>query len=283
MTGREKEHLNAGKNEKSDSSRRGHSEIFLEHFKIPTGDRDLDMLRCVVTGFSDIPYENITKIIRKFEGGAAREMVRRPDDVIEGYIRDHTGGTCFSLTFCLGSILSHCGFRCYPVMADMKRPNIHCALVVQMGEKRYLVDPGYLIGEPVELSGERVDLPTPFGRVELKPENRDRYHLFTIAGDTRKWRYTVKTRPVSMPLFMRYWERSFSLPTMNSIQLTRLSRKGHIYIRNHHLRLNRGNQKVNENIRRELAGRIRGEFGIPETLTTRARELLAGDREARRG
>lgn len=248
--------------------------IFLDHFKLPDGDPDLEMLRAVVSSFSSIPYENLTKIISKFRSENPQQRLRRPVDVVNGYVERHTGGTCFSLTYCLGSILSGSGYECYPMMADMKRPNVHCALAVRMGLKRYLVDPGYLLGEPVELAGVPVRLTTSFGTVELRPRTGTRYDLFTIAGSEMKWRYRLKTMPVPNALFLRYWQESFSLPMMNSLQLTKLTGNGHLYIRNHHLRLRRADDKLNENIRRELESRIETEFGIPGSITAEAREHL---------
>ena len=61
---------------------------------------------------------------------------------------------------------------------------------------------------------------------------------------------------------------------MNSLQLTKLSENGHLYVRNHHLRLQRGGEKKNENIRAGLESRIETEFGIPGALTASAREHL---------
>jgi arylamine N-acetyltransferase len=202
------------------------------------------------------------------------ERLRLPGEVMNGFVERHTGGTCFSLTYCLGSILQGSGFRCYPVMADMKRPNIHCALVVLIDGRRYLVDPGYLLGEPAELTDRPVTIGTSFGTVDLRPRSGTRYDLYTIAGNERKWRYRLKAAPVPKPLFMRYWQESFSLPMMNSLQLTRLTEKGHLYIRNHHLRLRKGDRKVNENIRSTLETRIEREFGIPAEVTSEAREYL---------
>jgi arylamine N-acetyltransferase len=248
--------------------------IFTEHFRIPEGDPDLDMLKVVVSHFSGIPYENITKIIKKFTADDTAERLRRPEEVISGYVDSHTGGTCFSLTWCLGSILSKSGFDCYPVMADMRRPNIHCALIVMQNSRKYLIDPGYLIGEPVLLDGRPVTVQTSFGEVELRPRGTVSYDLFTIAGNERKWRYRVRTTPVSSGLFFKYWQDSFSLPMMNSIQLTRLTGRGHLYIRNHHLRLRRGDGKINENIRQQMESRIETEFGIPAEVTAEAREHL---------
>ena len=248
--------------------------LFLAHFKLPGGDPDLDMLRAIISCYADIPYENLTKIIRKFTARRPGERLRRPPEVVSGYIENRTGGTCFSLTFCLGSILTKAGFRCYPVMADMKRPNVHCALIVTIDGRKYLVDPGYLLGEPVGLSGAPVHLTTSFGNVELRPRSATRYDLFTVTGGERKWRYRMRLHPVSQPLFMRYWQESFDLPMMNSLQLTKLTGNGHLYIRNHHLRLRRRDDKINENIRTHLESRIESEFGIPGEITAEARGLI---------
>jgi arylamine N-acetyltransferase len=249
-------------------------EIFMEHFGIPSGDPDLDMLRAIVCSYSNIPYENLTKIIKKFTAPSTVLRLRGPEEVVGGFIERHTGGTCFSLTYCLGSILAGAGYECHPVMADMKRPNIHCALVVRMNGRRYLIDPGYLLGEPVELMGSAVAVSTAFGMVELRPRSGERYDLFTVTGGEIKWRYRVKTVPIPRSLFLKYWQESFSLPMMNSIQLTKLTDRGHLYIRNHHLRLRRGEEKMNENIRRELELRIEREFGIPAAITAEVREHL---------
>ena len=171
-------------------------------------------------------------------------------------------------------MLASAGFRCYPVMADMKRPNIHCALVVEMNERRYLVDPGYLVGEPVELAGKPVRIETTFGVVEIRPRQGERYDLFTLEGDDRKWRYTAKTAAVSHAAFMRYWQDSFSLPMMNNLLLTRLTPQGHLYIKNHHLRMKGAGGKTNENIRSGFEARIAADFGIPPEVTAQAREHL---------
>ena len=249
-------------------------EIIFGHFRLSPGNPELEMLRRIVECYSNLPYENLTKIIKKFTAGSAEERLRGPVEVASGYVERHTGGTCFSLTYCLGSILAGAGYRCHPVMADMKRPNIHCALVVEMNERRYLVDPGYLVGEPVELAGKPVRMETAFGVVEIRPREGERYDLFTLEGETRKWRYTVRTTPVSHAAFMRYWQDSFSLPMMNNLLLTRLTPQGHLYIKNHHLRMKSAHGKVNENIRNALESRIEADFGIPADVTAQAREHL---------
>ena len=257
--------------------------IFFEHFGLQDhGSRRserFDLLREIVTHYAALPYENITKIIKKFTVPDPARRLRGPREVVNGFVERGTGGTCFSLTFCLGNILTSSGFACYPVMADMKRPNIHSALVVEMDGERFLVDPGYLLVEPVRLTRDVERIETPFGLVELRPRERDRYDLFTITGSEikgpeRKWRYRVKTTPVSEALFMRYWQESFSLPMMNSILLTRLTNEGHVYVKNHHLRIRSSEGRRNENIRSRLEERIEREFGIPRSLVAEAHEYI---------
>jgi arylamine N-acetyltransferase len=249
-------------------------DMFMQHFDIPASNADLDLLRAVIRSYSEIPYENLTKIIKKFTEPVTARRLRGPEEVVGGFIERCTGGTCFSLTYCLGAILTRAGYECHPAMADMKRPNIHCALVVRLNDSRYLIDPGYLLGEPVELTDSPAAVNTSFGRVELRPRTGERYDLFTVTGGEIKWRYRVKTVPVPRSLFLKYWQESFSLPMMNSIQLTKLTDRGHLYIRNHHLRLRRGGDKLNENIRSELELRIEREFGIPAGITAEVREHL---------
>lgn len=282
-------------NDPSASGGGGAREIFAGHFRIHESAPDLRLLRSMIAAFSNLPYENLTKIIRKFTARTPEERLRGPVEVVTGFVERHTGGTCFSLTYCFGSMLSSAGFRCYPVMADMKRPNIHCALVVEMAGRRYLVDPGYLVGEPVELSGVPVQVPTTFGTVELRPRRDDCYDLFTLEGGwdalsgtgwrdrapaeaprhgDRKWRYTVRTTGVSHAEFMRHWQDSFSLPMMNNLLLTRLTTDGHLYVKNHHLRVRSRSGGANENIRSALEERIAAEFGIPPDVTAQAREHI---------
>lgn len=252
----------------------GADSIFFDHFSIATGDSDIDMLRAIVSSYAQVPYENVTKIIRKFNEPDPALRLRGPEEVMRGFVEDHTGGTCFSLTWCLGSILSSAGFRCYPAMADMKRRNVHCALVVRIGVRKYLVDPGYLLGDPVELTGRPVTVPTSFGKVEIRSRGAASYDLFTVAGGEKSWRYRLRTTPVSKANFLRHWQASFSLPMMNSLQLTKLTPGGHLYIRDYHLRLRREDTKINENIRADLEKRIEAEFGIPGDITAEARRLI---------
>ena len=55
---------------------------------------------------------------------------------------------------------------------------------------------------------------------------------------------------------------------------TRLTPQGHLYIKNHHLRMKSPSGKMNENIRNGFEERIAADFGIPPDVTARARGHL---------
>ena len=80
--------------------------IFFEHFRLKPGKPEFELLRGIVSCYSNLPYENVTKIIKKFTVADPIERLRKPKEVVTGFVEMGTGGTCFSLTYALGNILS---------------------------------------------------------------------------------------------------------------------------------------------------------------------------------
>ena len=122
---------------------------FLKASGLKKGPPEGDLLEKIVEAFSQYPYENISKIIKLNRHLDEAYPIRLPEEVIEDHLTAGLGGTCFSMTFTLQTILVQNGFDCYPVMADMRAGrNIHCALVASVEGRKYLLDPGYLLGRP---------------------------------------------------------------------------------------------------------------------------------------
>ena len=133
--------------------------LFHRHFDCAGRHSDPEFLKSIVLHFSALPYENLSKIVKHHDFEDTTEKIRLPDEVMHDHAEFGLGGTCFALTFFLQSILEYNGFACYPVMADMRYgPNTHSALVVILNNKKLLVDPGYLLNNPLELQeqGARV-------------------------------------------------------------------------------------------------------------------------------
>jgi len=126
---------------------------FQKYFSLNPKKPSLPFLKEILFHFLKLPYENISKIIKSENCRQLEEKIRLPEEIISAHIENHLGGTCYSLTFFLNTILTANGFVCYPITAHMKnRKNVHTALVVLLDKKKFLVDPGYLFNEPIPLS-----------------------------------------------------------------------------------------------------------------------------------
>ncbi len=82
-----------------------------------------------------------------------------------------SGGTCFSLTATLLALVRSLGLRAEPILAD--RPygeRTHSGLIVWIDDRAHLVDPGYLLTEPIPLEADLlIEKPTSFNTVILTP------------------------------------------------------------------------------------------------------------------
>ena len=257
--------------------------LFLDHFRMDASARDPMFLQRVVHNFSKIPYENLSKIVKTAGGGDPRIHFRLPDELMRDHVDYRLGGTCFSLTFFLETLLTHLGYSCYKVMADMQAGrNIHCAVVVTEPSGTLLVDPGYGLNRPVLLNRDHpVRFLSRHGGVEVVYEPAsDQFHLFTYMARERKWRYSFADRAVSDEDFERFWVESFSKPTLNQICLYKVTQQGRLYLHRHHLRVSTFRGQRKENVRENLHRTVKTYFGIAPHWVDEAVAVLA-ERRAR--
>jgi len=213
---------------------------FLAHFGLVPRSPNWAFMERILGAFARIPYENISKILKLNRHFTSPGHFRLPEEVVEEHIRYNFGGTCFSLSFLLHSVLTQTGFINYIVMADMgRRRNVHCALVVDISGVKYLVDPGYLLSQSMELSKDKARLyRSPQSGVEIKFDRRsESYHLYTFDQQLIKLRYTFLDRPTPMSDFLQHWGASFYQGTMHGICLTQLRSEGMIYVHDHYLQM----------------------------------------------
>jgi arylamine N-acetyltransferase len=195
---------------------------------------------------------------------------------MDDHARLRTGGTCFSLTNTLRRITTDLGFTAYPVMADMRHgENIHCALLVELGDRRYLLDPGYLVAEPVPLrSHTATEIRFPGSRLEYRPLGSGReFELHTVneRGETAL-RYRLRPRRIPENDFIRYWLESFDAPGMNSLYLNRITSEGRLSAHNLNLRIDSGRGKMNVKLCDNYDEAIAERFDIEPRIARRAFE-----------
>ncbi len=249
---------------------------FLNHFKIAPAPPTLDHLMRLSTAFSNLPYENATKIIKKATThGPLINCFRLPDEVWRDYLLWGTGGTCFSLTWFLHQICKHQNFVSYIVMANRSYgANTHCALVVCLGEKRFLVDPGFLIQTPVELCSQGSTVQTGFNELNISPVTADDYEVATITSKIKKQRYTFKDVPTSWEEFSRHWSASFDWPGLKSLFVTTVLNDQQIYIHDDHLRFVKKDSIEKHHMNAKILEEVGDIIRMDKAILERARQII---------
>jgi len=258
-------------NEQFDTgNHRDGAEYFCRLFQIADAEPSLEHVSTILRNFAVLPYENLSKILnlnRKWDDNS----FRWPYDIIGDYEKYRLGGTCFSLTFFLKTILDHFGYHTAILMADMKvGKNTHCALLLDFNSREYLLDPGYLLQYPLPLDSSLI-----IGKYSLVYDaTDDRYALRTIEGNQQKWRYSFRKEATTPDDFRHYWENSFHWMTMHGICLSKRGEDGFIYLHNHYLKIENANERFKGNIKSDTAELVRRWFGIPPEIVRRAEIAL---------
>ncbi|KAA3653277.1 MAG: hypothetical protein DWQ10_18545 [Calditrichaeota bacterium] len=251
---------------------------FLQKNNIATQQTDdISRLAEVLHIFLNIPYENLSKIMKVNRTHQDATAIRLPNEVWEDFQQFRLGGTCFSLTFFLQTIVHFLGFDCYPVMARMKiGPNHHCALVIANKGQHYLADPGYVLGVPMALSMEGVvQYRNAHTGVEIVPSEKAlHYNLNTISRSQKQWRYEFADIPTPADTFFDHWLHSFSWNGMNELCLSRNEKDALIYVRKFHMRQTTIKGKKNFNLKKNRVQLINEAFGIPEKVIKKAEDAL---------
>jgi arylamine N-acetyltransferase len=250
---------------------------FTSHFDIQLNESPRDVLRDVVTAFACLPYENITKIIKHAEAGSPEKSRRYPEEVIANHIEWGSGGTCFALTSALIHLLRSFGWKAEYILADRRYgQDTHCALLVWIDDVPHLLDPGFLLVDPIPLPGSEQRIETGFNLLILAPEGRDdRISLSTVRQGSETYRLTYKTSPVDSGEFFRAWDASFDWDMMHHLLLTRTAASGQIYLNGSRLQITGADSVERCEIAEDsLISKISAEFGIRPQIVARAVSIL---------
>ena len=255
------------------------AEIFFEHFGLTPGGSAADIYRIGET-FGKVPWENLTKFLMHSSG---ENRPRLADEVMEDHVNFGTGGTCYSLTETLGTVLAACGFSARPLTGHMKHGrNIHCALLVEGEAGRFLLDPGYVVPGAVKLSDSGCGQIETQGRKMFWTPVAGGGELHTVENGKNQLRYKLESRILSREEFVRYWEKSFDSSGLNSLYLNMAgSAGGRISAHNENLRIIGEAGKKNQKLTDDYARKIELSFGISSDIAEAAWTELQRQKKAR--
>ena len=253
--------------------------LFFERYRIQSQQPDLLLLQSIAGGFSHLPYENVTKILKHAGASQSTAKLRLMDEVLLDHLRWNTGGTCFSLCNALQNILTASGFNSFIAMADMHYGrNIHCTVITILEGRKYLTDPGYLLHDPILLPEEMLETTrlTPMNTVSIKNEAPDVFSVYTIEGKQRKWRYRLRANQIAREEFESHWIHSFSLNSMEHVTLSRVDSKGRLYYRKNRLDLVSPSERSKQRIEESGTETLARCFQIPADLLSLAHKAVSG-------
>jgi arylamine N-acetyltransferase len=238
--------------------------------------------RALLRGLAALPYENLSKIVAHHEAGPGRSREGALDfsaSWLEDHLRTGLGGTCFALTHWLKLKLDALGFSTAYLMADKRiEANIHCGLVFERDGRAWLLDPGYLIFEPLPLpqGGLSVEafLSPNAVRVEDVP-HAGAWRLWTGPRGALKHRFDFRKEPVDAAEFQRHWEASYSWPMMNYPVLNRVKDGTQYYLQKDNLLVRTAEAGTMRKLTAiELRAAAVDVFGLPRGLVEEALGLL---------
>jgi arylamine N-acetyltransferase len=232
---------------------------------------------------SALPYENLSKIAAYGLGGNMESTLGLAEGWLERNRETGAGGTCFSLTWWLAGRLKAAGIGCGLLMADKGRArNVHCGLRCDFGGRAWLLDPGYLIFEPLSLpaAGLSVEAWIPPNAVRLEDRPGDGcWRLWSGPRGALKFRFDFRRQAVGEAEFFAHWEASYRLPMMRYPVLNRVRDGAQYYLQKRSLLVRTAAGGEMRKLDREGLFRALDEtFGIPGDLAREAMAVvLAGD------
>ncbi len=234
-------------------------------------ERELKDLQ-IFSVLKKIPYENVSKIHQLLK--PSLERPRMPKTVLSEHLENNYGGTCFSLVNLLVSTLRMEGINAYPVKADIHRRSFpHFFCIIAYNSELYLVDPGYLINDPILLTGDSItsnpNSPIDF---EITMDEKGKYTLRTIAGGIKKDRYSFSIKPVDSDEFMLYWTKSFDY--INSIVASMTINNKFIYINGDYVQVRSEGNVEKYNSEEKALEYLRVYFKLEKDYVQEAKRIL---------
>jgi arylamine N-acetyltransferase len=244
---------------------------------------------------SALPYENLSKIIAAAEGGASDSRTKFPNrasleksrmlsnDWLEKNRTTGTGGTCFSLTWWLAQRLKAHGISCEFLMGDKgKARNIHCALRIQMQGHAFLLDPGYMLFEPLPLPDAGLSAIVWVSPNEVRIEDVPALEVWRLWSGPKgkvKFRFDFRRAAVTEDQFLTFWDASFDLPMMAYPVLNRIQDGTQYYLQKRSLLIRKPEgDSVDGGMRKlgaaEMLETLGVTFGIPEGLARDAMQIV---------
>lgn len=230
----------------------------------------------VAAHLTRVPFENVSKLFRVKRTGMRR--IPNLDDFLAGIEQCHFGGTCYSNNYYLYKLLQALNYEVKLCGADMSRPDVHLAIVVQLDGREYLVDVGYgapfLVPIPRDLA-KNFEISLGADRYVFEPQDAEgRTRMEVYHAGAMKHGYVLKPEARPIEDFHQVITDSYKPDAvfMNTVMLVRFWPARSVMIRDSKVSHAQGSTTSEQTLsgRAELIEAIEHYFEMPRALVNQA-------------
>jgi arylamine N-acetyltransferase len=139
-------------------------ENILQHLKVNRSPPTLEYLQELMTAYcTNVPWESVSKIIKKKLSDKAINCLRLENEFWSSAFQYGTGGTCYESNWAFFYFLQNLGFKGYlTINKIVDKSSVHSAIVIIIGDKKYIADIGYPTYAPIPVIEEAVTVSDSF-------------------------------------------------------------------------------------------------------------------------
>lgn len=153
--------------------------------------------------------------------------------------------------------------------------NLHCALKWDWQGKGYLLDPGYMIFEPLLLPTDGHPTTAWISPNQILIENKAEWRMWSGPKSDLKFRFDFQKIPVSESEFLTHWEASFDLPMMHYPIINRIENGVQYYLQKRNLLIRTAEGSTLRKLAAESFADVLAEtFHIPTALTQESLNII---------
>ncbi len=183
----------------------------LNYLDCPTKAPTLRYLnRLLHTYIRRVPWESVSRILKRQSTSETKDCPRPPKEFWSDAMRYGFGGTCYESSLAFYSLLTALGYKGYLTVNDMgDLRGCHAAIVVLLGDEKYLVDNTVPVHSAVRLKLNKVTRRrTAFHNYTIRPVHKDKYEVERSHHPDRN-AFTLVDIPVRIPDYQRIMENDY--------------------------------------------------------------------------
>lgn len=170
----------------------------LQFLDVNPAPPSLDLLDALVAAYvRRVPWESASRIARRAANDDINACPNWPESFWAGAMTQGTGGTCYESNLAFFALLRSLGFTGYLTVNNMNESiGCHTAIVITLGDERWLVDVGIPIHVPIPLLTHQVThRKGPFHTYTITP-NADNAYTLTRDRHPKPYIFTLIDQPV---------------------------------------------------------------------------------------